>query len=356
MKPAPQHPYRELPASSFWRKSVAGADGLVDPIVATKVTIGPGDKVASAGSCFAQHVARHLLATGANFLMTEGVPDADAPVFSARFGNIYSVRQLAQTFARAYGTFRPADAAWRRQDGRFIDPFRPQLFPEGFASVDDLIAERRRHFAAVRTMFEQCSVFIFTLGLTETWLAADGAAVPLAPGVVATEVAADGYVFHNFGVAEMLKEMADFLKDLKTVNPDVRLILTVSPVPLVATYENRHVLVSNTYSKAALRVVAEETARAHSWIDYFPSYEIVTAPQAAARFFAPDLRSITADGVAHVMAVFDRHFRTAVASHDAATETASPAPPQTIPLSAEDEERLRTVSAILCDEQRLKSP
>ena len=38
--------------------------------------------------------------------------------------------------------------------------------------------------------------------------------------------------------------MNDFLGSLSKVNPRVRVILTVSPVPLVATFENRHVLVS----------------------------------------------------------------------------------------------------------------
>jgi hypothetical protein len=39
------------------------------------------------------------------------------------------------------------------------------------------------------------------------------------------------------------------------VNPKAKIIVTVSPVPLIATYVDRHVLVSNCYSKAALRSV-----------------------------------------------------------------------------------------------------
>ena len=40
---------------------------------------------------------------------------------------------------------------------------------------------------------------------------------------------------------------------------------------------------------------------------YFPAYEIV-AGGFAGDYFAPDRRSVTEEGVAHVMRVFSRHF------------------------------------------------
>ena len=39
-------------------------------------------------------------------------------LFSARFGNIYTARQLVQLFERAYGRFQPLDRSWQRPDGR----------------------------------------------------------------------------------------------------------------------------------------------------------------------------------------------------------------------------------------------
>jgi hypothetical protein len=88
------------------------------------------------------------------------------------------------------------------------------------------------------------------------------------------------------------------------VNPKARLILTVSPVPLAATYSEEHVLVATTYSKSVLRVAAETTARAHEGVQYFPSYEIITGAYARGKYFAQDLRSVTDEGVSHVMQVF----------------------------------------------------
>src|SRR5205807_6284661 len=110
-------------------------------------------------------------------------------VFPARFGNIYTVRQLLQLFQRAYGLFEPTDSEWLSIDAGHIDPFRPRIQQAGFKTVGDLRADRDNHLQAVRQMFEQCDVFIFTLGLTEGWEAmADGAVFPLAPGVVARGV------------------------------------------------------------------------------------------------------------------------------------------------------------------------
>jgi hypothetical protein len=342
------HPYRGLPDDQFWKTGVAAiAAEALDPMRAPRFTFSPDDSVAAAGSCFAQHIARHLQRQGYNYLQTEPRLAPDEPVFSARFGNIYTVRQLHQLLLAAYGLHRPATRAWQRPDGRFIDPLRPQLFPDGFAGAEDVSQARQIHLAAVRRVFQECRVFVFTLGLTEAWLAPDGTALPVPPGVLGVEPEEGEASFHNFTVAEMRQDMDQFLVDLLAVNHGVRVILTVSPVPLVATYLPRHVLVSNTYSKAALRVVAEAAVTSHRQVEYFPSYEIITAPQARGSYFEPDLRSVSPDGVAHVMRVFTAHMMRADAApiEDTAEPVAEP--------SEEARARYAALSDVLCDEELL---
>jgi hypothetical protein len=97
---------------------------------------------------------------------------------------------------------------------------------------------------------------------------------------------------------------------MRAINHEIRLVLTVSPVPLIATYEDRHVLVSTTYSKSALRVVAEMIQNSHDGVAYFPSYEIITGPHARSRYYAEDLREVTPAGVAQVMSLFKLHYLT----------------------------------------------
>lgn len=99
-----------------------------------------------------------------------------------------------------------------------------------------------------------------------------------------------------------------FINALRQVNAGCRIILTVSPVPLIATYANAHVRCSTTYSKSVLRVAAEEASERFPSVAYFPSYEIIVGHYNKGAYFEPDLRSVTAAGVDHVMRCFFRNF------------------------------------------------
>ena len=240
----------------------------------------PKTESATAGSCFAQHIARTLIKADYNYFVAEPAPDSMPPdaaaargygLFSARFGNVYSARQLLQLFQRAYGEFSPDDLAWARPDGRFVDPFRPQVEPDGYDSPAAVAAARAEHFAGVRRMFEQTVLFVFTVGLTEAWMAkSDGAVFPVAPDVVTSSLDSGAYKFVNFTVSDIIADLDSFIARLRDFNPDVRLLFTVSPVPLVATYEHRHVLVATTYSKSAIRAALDEVVGKYDFADYFP--------------------------------------------------------------------------------------
>jgi GSCFA family/Polysaccharide biosynthesis enzyme WcbI len=348
------NPYADLPDYQFWRRAVERLPiAEVNPVVDARFSLSRESKVATAGSCFAQHIARTLTAHGFNYYVTEtgdglSQPEAEQRnfgVFSARFGNLYTARQLVQLFDRAYGRFSPADDVWVRPDGRLVDPFRPQVEPVGFASVTALEQSRAAHFAAVREMFENLDVFVFTLGLTEAWRnRADGAIFPLAPGVVAGEMDHDRYEFINFGVKEVESDLEQFISQLSAINPSAKIILTVSPVPLIATYENQHVLVSTTYSKSVLRAAAGEIAKNNSHCDYFPSYEIITGNYNRGQYFEDDLRSIKQEGVDHVMRLFLLSYSNKKTSH------------MQLPLSTSQQEimnEMAIANRVVCDEEAI---
>ena len=330
---APGHPYRRLPRSAFWRQMV-GQGTAIDPLVEGGfLKLGREDKVATAGSCFAQNIARYLKRSGFHYLVSESAHPILPPgigerhgygLYSARYGNIYTARQLLQLFDRAYGQFSPVEAIWDAPggEGRVVDAFRPTIEPTGFASEAELLADRAHHFAKVREMFETLDIFVFTLGLTEGWESRiDGAVYPVCPGVAGGTFDPERHAFHNFRVGEITADLAAFIARLRGVNPGARIILTVSPVPLVATASGNHVLAATTYSKSVLRAAAQEIAEDHPGIYYFPSYEVISGAPAAARYFAADMRNVTEEGVAHVMAVFLRH----AAGVDLPTPAAAPA-------------------------------
>lgn len=314
-----RHPYRDLPRTAFWRQSVAEADyGSVDPVADAKFVLQPTDRVATAGSCFAQHIARHLERSGFNYLVTETahplIPEPLAReygygVFTARYANIYTSRQMLQLLLRAYGLFSPSEDIWLGDDGSFLDPFRPQIQPRGFASRDEFYADRERHFACVRAAIDTLDCLIFTLGLTECWHSAvDGAAFPLCPGVSGGAFDGARHRFHNLTFQEISADLDEIVRFVAERNPAARLIITVSPVPLIATATQDHVLSATTFSKSVLRAVAGELAQRYPHVAYFPSYEIITGAYSRGRYFGSDLRSVTEEGVSHVMRLFLRHY------------------------------------------------
>src|SRR5262249_55517296 len=107
---------------------------------------------------------------------------------------------------------------------------------------------------------EEADVFIFTLGLTEAWESvADGSVYPICPGVSGLgKFDKQKYRFANYSVSSIVSDLRAAINMIREHNDRIKIIITVSPVPLIATAEDRSVLVSTTYSKSALRVAAEE--------------------------------------------------------------------------------------------------
>lgn len=313
-------PYAAVPPQAKWRSAMGGATVAESrPFLGSPFRIGRQDKLASAGSCFAQRIAQALKGDGYNYLITEpGMPFLSAQaraengygVYSARYGNVYTAAQLLQLFRRAFGTYQPDEPFWLNDEGRVVDPFRPLAQPGGFRTEDEALADRKTHLAAVRRMFETLDVFIFTLGLTEHWLSrTTGAVYPSAPGCgLGGRFDPEAHVFHNSSVSQVTMQMSAFIAALAQVNSSARIILTVSPVPLAATYSGDHVLLASTYSKSVLRVAAQELVQAFPHVAYFGSYEIVTGTGDSASYFEADRRSVSDAAVSHVVACFREQF------------------------------------------------
>lgn len=343
-----RHPYVQQPDRAYWPKAVRGKHPLdIEEWHRPKFSL-QGQRIAAAGSCFAQHIGRHLRASGFDFVDTEPAPTLLAPssrsefgyeLYSARFGNVYTSRQLLQLFQRTYGEFWPAEDYWVKGEG-VVDPFRPTVEPEPYSSVAELRRHQRHHLERVREMFDQTDVLVFTLGLTEAWCsAADGAAFPMAPGTVGGTWDPQRYRFVNLQFGDVLEDMRAFLSRFRAVQPHARLLLTVSPVPLVATATSEQVVVATTYSKSVLRAAAGTLAAEDEGVDYFPSYEIVSATPMRSQFFETDMREVSSHGVAHVM----EHF---FAAHPPPQSPATPHANGQPSATAEDDD-------VVCDQELL---
>ncbi len=308
-------PYESLPDKAFWRPAIADRHYTGFDEIATGPYFQDDDRIATAGSCFAQHIGNRLRRRGLGYMDLEPAPKGlNIPqarrhgygLFSCRYGNIYTVRQLLQLAHEAFGRRQPVDAIWSK-DGRFYDALRPGVDPIGHASPDDVILLRQQHLARVRQLFTEMTLFVFTFGLTEAWESnADGTVYPTAPGTIAGEFDESKYGFRNFRYYEILEDFEEFWELLKEVNPTVRAILTVSPVPLTATASGDHVLVATTHAKSTLRAIAGDLASWEEEISYFPAYELIASHPMRATFFNPDMRTVSEAGVEFVMSHFFR--------------------------------------------------
>ncbi|AJE46929.1 hypothetical protein P73_2214 [Celeribacter indicus] len=268
--------------------------------------------MATAGSCFAQHIGRALRESGMTVLDAEPKPAGMTGemarrygygLYSARYGNIYTARQMRELLEDALRGQVNRKLFYMR-DGRHYDALRPGVEPEGCDTLEEAMEMRREHLAKVTALMQVSDVLVFTLGLTEGWVDRRARRVlALAPGVIAGRYRERRYGFVNFGYDAVMQDLAEIRRMLRLCNPRIRMLLTVSPVPLTATASGEHVLTASRYSKAVLRAAAGDFSAAHRNVDYFPSYELVTAAPSE-RAFEDNLRSVRKDMVARVMSAF----------------------------------------------------
>lgn len=308
-----ENPYQSQPPKAFWRTAVAERQPTeIAEIYRPRFPVTKKMAIATAGSCFAQHIGRNFKERGFNVLDMEPPPPGLEPdtqkygfdLYSARYGNIYTIRQLRQLFKRAHRRAFPRETVWEK-DGRFFDPFRPSIEPDGFSSAGELKNDTAHHLKSVRSLLAKTDLFVFTFGLTEAWVSKrDGMVFPSCPGTIAGRFDENRHRFHNFTYEETLKDAAGFIKFALRRNKNMKFLLTVSPVPLTATATDQHVLPATVHSKSILRAVCGALHARFSQVDYFPSYELIASHPMRGMFFEDNMRGVSKAGVAHAMNAF----------------------------------------------------
>ncbi len=256
--------------------------------------------------------------------------------FSARTGNIYTASLLKQWVQWACGISDPPEDEIASENGRYYDPFRPRIEPDGFESAAELTNSRAQAFRSFRASIVESQYFIFPLGLTESWRNLEGGyEYPVCPGTACGTFDASVHAFKKMSFQDIYRDLQAAISLMREVNPALRLILTVSPVSLVATYSGNHVLPATVESKSVLRAVAGELAAA-PFVDYFPSYELISSPVFRGVFFQGNQRSVHPAGVDFVM----KHFFAALPQEDLPRDIGGSRPPEAQAADARCEEEL----------------
>jgi hypothetical protein len=232
--------------------------------------------IASMGSCFAREIRKRLIGRGYNYIREEAHHPASVHA-SAAWERTYNTFTMRQIFEYTFGTFEPQVRWWiSPQTATVQDPFRRIIL---YDSPGEANADFSRHIVHSRTALMKARLIILTLGLTEVWEdRLDNTVICLPSGPYVNEGGDMGrYRFRVTRYPENLENLEAIYNILRHHNPGCKLLITVSPVHLWATFRpDLDVISASCNSKSTLRAVADEFVSNHEDVFYFPAYEMAT--------------------------------------------------------------------------------
>ncbi len=228
------------------------------------------------GSCFAREIRKALLAAGYHYITEESHHPA-AVHASAAWERLYNTHSMLQIFQYTFEKWRPQLRWWRcPQSGQIQDPYRRVIL---YDTLENAEADFARHIIHSRRALTTAKVLILTLGLTEIWQdQIDGTVICLPSGpYVQEEGDMSRYRFRVSRYSEILENLEGIHQIMARENPKCRLMITVSPVHLWATFrKDTDVISASCNSKSTLRAAADEFADRHDNVTYFPAFEMAT--------------------------------------------------------------------------------
>jgi len=141
-------------------------------------------------------------------------------------------------------------------------------------------------------VIKKSDVFILTLGVAAAFFdRATGDFVLPRPTALNSRVLAEKYLFRTASVQENVDNVLYLINFVRNICPQIRIIVTVSPVPLLASFEYESAVQADCLSKSTMRLVAHEVVN-HSGIPnilYWPSFEVFRwAASNASNYYAAD--------------------------------------------------------------------
>jgi hypothetical protein len=275
------HPLHRFETWQVWPGSYDNppADGSFPAPPEKGFQITRATRIASMGSCFAREIKRRLLQRRFAYI-TEETHHPAAVHASAAWERVYNTFCMRQIFEYTFESWAPRQRWWQApRSGKTQDPYRRVILYDGLAQAETDFARHREHS---RRALESAEVLILTLGLTEVWQdRRDGAVISLPAGPYVNEGGAmDGYEFRVSRHAENLANLERIHAIMARYNPDCRILVTVSPVNLWATFRrDLDVISASCNSKSTLRAAADEFVSRHANVFYFPAFEMATIYQ-----------------------------------------------------------------------------
>jgi hypothetical protein len=243
------------------------------------------DPVFAMGSCFAREIETALIAQGGKVVSVD--ERVERPEFKDTHGKVrttffhrYTPRSMLQEFQQAFD-----EAEGWSEDALLFRQARTEALTDlnycSFEGADESEVAVRIRRGLARQLVRHAAkakLVILTLGLIEAWRHKPSGlwANAPAPGVLARHARDFELVLLDVAdTTQCLEAIHDLLKRWHQ-DGDFQLVVTVSPVPMSATFTAQDIVIANTESKAVLRAAAGAFAAGRQGVHYFPSYEMVT--------------------------------------------------------------------------------
>jgi hypothetical protein len=251
------------------------------------------------GSCFAANVGRYLASVGFQ-------------VSTQRQGTAY-VQRISDGLVNVFAMLQQFEWAWEKRVPTV------ELW-HGWKAEEYGYDEEVR--LATRKLFDDADVFILTFGLSEIWYDEPTGeifwrAVPL------EKFDANRHKFRVATIDETLAGLKRIRELIREHNPDAKIIFTLSPIGLSATFRPVSCLTANWASKAILKACIDQLYREVHMTDlnfyYFPSFEVVM--EGFREPFQDDLRHPHIHVLNCNMKAFERYFCTSGVTDEQLSET-----------------------------------
>jgi tetratricopeptide (TPR) repeat protein len=210
------------------------------------------------GSCFARNISASLNKSGCNSTHME---------ISEYINTTFSNKAFVDWLSTG------------KVDGAIGDRIQ-ELLPPGWNAENTL--EKIRN----------TDVFILTLGVAPAFFdKATGAFVLPRPTGLNSRVLAEKYEYRTTSVQENVDNVLYLINFIRGLSPNIKLVITVSPVPLIASFEFESCVIADCLSKSTMRLVAHQVVHQSGLKDiiYWPSFEVFRwAGSNAGDFYAAD--------------------------------------------------------------------
>lgn len=262
--------------------------------------------ITSFGSCFASEVAFWLQKNGYNYLSGKNATRSENGMYrySLDWGNIYNTPSFYQ-FLTWITKSKQRPFFFYSVNNEIYDPFCEEI-----KIVNNDVEAYKRKINAVYTeaieIIKHSKVLILTVGLNEVYQF-----LPTMDYMFRSPKGLNPACYSKkvLTVDENLYFLERSIEILKIINPDLQVIVSVSPVPLIRSFRSeKHVVESTMLSKCTLRLAVEQLCN-KSDVHYFPSFETAMYPGATGKSpFQNDERHVGIELVDKIMTTFQKMF------------------------------------------------